>query len=57
MAKSVKKTKLEKQQESKVKELETLLAREQLKAEALETLIDIAEENLLIDIRKKPEPK
>ena len=54
MAKSVKKTKLEKQQESKVKELETLLAREQLKAEALETLIDIAEENLLIDIRKKP---
>ena len=57
MAKSVKKTKLEKHQESKIKKLEELLKREQLKTEALDTLINIAEENLKVDIEKKPESK
>lgn len=57
MAKSVKKTKLEKYQESKIKKLEELLKREQLKTEALDTLINIAEEDLKVDIRKKPGSK
>lgn len=57
MAKSVKKTKLEKHQESKIKKLEELLKREQLKTEALDALINIAEENLKVDIRKKPGSK
>ncbi|WP_207427094.1 transposase [Pedobacter sp. SYSU D00535] len=44
-------------QESKEQDLETLrqqLAEAQLKIKALETLIDVAEEHLKIDIRKKP---
>jgi len=53
MAKSIKKTKLEKYQESKIKKLEELLKREQLKTEALDTMIDIAEDSLKIAIRKK----
>jgi len=53
MAKSIKKTKLEQYQESKIKKLEELLRREQLKAEALDTMIDIAEDSLKIAIRKK----
>jgi len=57
MAKSVKKTKLEKHLESKIKKLEELLKREELKTEALDTLIDITEENLKIVIRKKPGSK
>ena len=53
MTKSTKKTKLEQYQESKIKKLEELLKREQLKAEALDTMIDIAEDSLKIAIRKK----
>jgi len=53
MAKSTKKTKLEQYQESKIKKLEELLKREQLKTEALDTMIDIAEDSLKVAIRKK----
>ena len=53
MTKSTKKTKLEQYQESKIKKLEELLKREQLKTEALDTMIDIAEDSLKIAIRKK----
>lgn len=54
MSKNRNKTDLEKQQGSRIKKLEELLEREQLKTEALGTLIDIAERKLKIDIRKKP---
>jgi len=53
MSKNRNKTDLEKQQGSRIKKLEDLLKHEQLKAEALVTLIDIAEKKLKIDIRKK----
>ena len=53
MTKSTKKTKLEQYQESKIKKLEELLRREQLKTEALDTMIDIAEDSLKVAIRKK----
>jgi transposase-like protein len=53
MTKRVKKTKLEKYQDSKIKKLEELLRREQLKTEALDTMIDIAEDHLKVSIRKK----
>ena len=53
MSKNRDKTDLERQQGSKIKKLEELLKREQLKTEALDTLIDIAEKKLKIDIRKK----
>ncbi len=53
MTKSTKKTKLEQYQESKIKKLEELLKREQLKTEALDTMIDIAEDSLKVVIRKK----
>lgn len=39
--------------EARIKELEQALDLEKLKTEALETMIDIAEEQLQIDIRKK----
>ena len=53
MKKGVKKTNLERYQESKIKKLEELLKREQLRADALETMIDIAEGHYKISIRKK----
>ena len=53
MTKSTKKTKLEQYQESKIKKLEELLKREQLKTEALDSMIDIAEDSLKVVIRKK----
>jgi len=57
MSKKIKKTKLEIQQGSEIKKLKELLELEQLKTEALDTLIDIAEGKLKIDIRKKSGPK
>ncbi len=53
MVKSIKKTKLEKYQESKIRKLEELLRLEQLKTEALDTMIGIAEQSLKVVIRKK----
>ena len=53
MPKTQKRTTIEQYQESKIRKLEELLKREKLKTEALGTLIDIAEEKLKIDIRKK----
>jgi uncharacterized protein YlxW (UPF0749 family) len=43
--------------QKRIKELEKRLEHAQMKNIALETLIDIAEEKLKIDIRKKPGPK
>ena len=43
--------------EEKIKQLEKQLALSNLKVEALETLIDIAETELKIEIRKKPGTK
>ncbi len=48
-----KKTKRELELEAKVAALEKKLSHEQLRLEALNTLIDVAEEQLKIDIRKK----
>ena len=48
-----KKTKRELELEAKVAALEKKLQHEQLRVEALNTLIDVAEEQLKIDIRKK----
>jgi transposase len=54
MAKSKKeKTPADSALEARIKELEQALDLEKLKTEALETMIDIAEEQLQIDIRKK----
>jgi transposase-like protein len=50
------KKKLEKQQQ-RIKELEKQLEDAQVKNIALETLIDVAEKDLKIDIRKKPGAK
>lgn len=50
------KKKLEKQQQ-RIKELEKQLEDAQIKNVALETLIDVAEKDLKIDIRKKPGAK
>jgi transposase len=50
------KKKLEKQQ-ARIKELEKQLQNAQVKNIALETLIDVAEKDLKIDIRKKPGAK
>jgi transposase-like protein len=43
--------------EQKVKELEKLLKYEKMKTEVLDTMIDIAEEELKISIRKKSDTK
>ena len=53
MPNSQKRTTIEQYQESKIRKLEEQLKLEKLKTEALGTLIDIAEEKLKIDIRKK----
>ena len=53
MEKEIKKTSLEIEYELKIKKLEEELKREQFRAKALNTMIDIAERELKIDIRKK----
>jgi transposase-like protein len=53
MSKETEKTSHERELESKVKELEKLLEHEKLRTTALNTMIDIAERELKISIRKK----
>jgi transposase-like protein len=53
MAKEIEKTSLEQELEKKVKTLEADLKFEQLRTKALSTMIDIAERELKVDIRKK----
>jgi transposase len=53
MSKETEKTSHERELESKVKELEKLLEHEKLRTTALNTMIDIAERDLKISIRKK----
>jgi transposase len=57
MSKGKKKTPEERALEEKVKELEAALKYEKLRSLALDTMIDIAEKNLKISIRKKPGTK
>jgi len=57
MEKEIKKTSLEIEYELKIKKLEEELKREQFRAKALNTMIDIAERELKIDIRKKSKAK
>jgi len=53
MEKEINKTSKELEQEIKIKKLEEELKREQFRTKALNTMIDIAERELKIDIRKK----
>lgn len=53
MAKEIEKSSLEQELELKIKKLEEDLKREQFKSKALSTMIDIAERELKVDIRKK----
>lgn len=53
MAKESKKSTQEKELEKKIKDLEKKLEHEQLRVLALDTMIDIAERELKISIRKK----
>jgi transposase-like protein len=53
MSKETEKTSHERELENKVKELEKLLEHERLRTTALNTMIDIAERELKISIRKK----
>ena len=57
MEKEIKKTSLEIEYELKIKKLEEEIKREQFRAKALNTMIDIAERELKIDIRKKSKAK
>ena len=57
MAKQVKSNESESSRDLKIKRLEEELKREQFKTKALNTMIDIAERELKIDIRKKPGAK
>ena len=57
MSKGRKKTPEERALETKVKELEKALEYEKLRSLALDTMIDIAEKNMQIPIRKKPGTK
>jgi len=57
MAKQKEKTPYEQELESRVSKLEQQLGKEQLRTLALDTLIDIAERDLKIPIRKKPGAK
>lgn len=57
MSKEKGKTTRELSLEEKLKELEKSLSYEQLRTEALSTMIDIAERELKISIRKKSGPK
>lgn len=53
MAKEIEKSSLEQDLELKIKKLEEDLKREQFRTKALNTMIDIAERELKVDIRKK----
>jgi len=53
MEKEIKRTSKELEQEIKIKKLEEELKRAQFRTKALNTMIDIAERELKIDIRKK----
>ena len=53
MSKEVRKSKSELEQEARIKKLESELAYERLRTEALSTMIDIAEDRFEISIRKK----
>lgn len=53
MSKEINKTPIEREYEQKIKELEKALEYEKLRARAFETMIDIAENDLKIPIRKK----
>ena len=53
MEKEIEKTSLEQELELKVRKLEANLKFEQLRTKALSTMIDIAERELKVDIRKK----
>lgn len=53
MAKEKQKSSLEQELELKVKKLEEELKREQFRTKALSTMIDIAQRELKVDIRKK----
>jgi transposase-like protein len=53
MAKEKQKSSLEQELELKIKKLEEDLKREQFRTKALSTMIDIAERELKVDIRKK----
>lgn len=57
MPKGKKKTPEERALEAKIKELEKALDYEKLRSLALDTMIDVAERNLKISIRKKPGTK
>ena len=57
MAKEVQKTTAEEKLELKIKKLEEELKREQFKTLALNTMINIAQRELKVDIRKKPGAK
>jgi transposase len=57
MAKEVQKTTAEEKLELKIKKLDEELKREQFKTLALNTMINIAERELKVDIRKKPGAK
>ena len=57
MAKEVQKTPAEEKLELKIKKLEEELKREQFKTLALNTMINIAERELKVDIRKNPGAK
>jgi len=54
MSKEIEITEKEKQQESKIRQLEKDLDYEKLRTHALDKMIDIAELDLKISIRKKP---
>ena len=53
MSKEIRKSKSELDQEARIKQLESELAYEKLRTEALSTMIDIAEDRFKIPIRKK----
>ena len=57
MSKGKAKTSEERALEAKIKELEKALEYEKLRSLALDTMIDVAEQNLKISIRKKPGAK
>ena len=57
MPKGKVKTSEERALEAKIKELEKALEYEKLRSLALDTMIDVAEQNLKISIRKKPGAK
>jgi transposase len=57
MSEEQKKTKQEAELEAKIRDLETTLEYEKLRTKALNKLIDVAERDLKISIRKKPGTK